>query len=263
MVYSNLGQYDKAIDAYDFAIAICPDYLSAYFSKANTLVSSELYIQAVATYKEIIFIEPDNVQAFTYIGECYEKLKLFNKASQYYLKAIDIDNTFADAWYGLGMSNFQSKIYSKSLNYFIRANELDPENPEYWFMLGKVYKKLNLFDKSCDSYNRAVELDPNDYEAWISHADILFIENKIHDAIGILNKAYQYNKEISTINYNLAAYYLYVDQSQLACEFFEKGLAIDFEEHRDMLSQYPEVSKNKAIHTLIRKYKKLSRRNEF
>lgn len=259
MVYTNLNENDKAIEAYDFAIAICPDYVSAYFSKANTLVDSEQYTEAIKTFEEIIFIEPDNVQAYTYIGECYEKLKLYNRACQYYIKAIEIDNTFADAWYGLGMSNFQSKFYSKSLNYFVRANEIDPENPEYWFMLGKVYKKLNLFDKSVDSYNRAVELDPNDYEAWISHADILFIENKVHDAIGILNKAYQYNNEIAAINYNLAAYYLHIDQSKLAYEFFEKGLAIDYEEHSELLSQYPVVSKNKTITALIKKYKKLSR----
>jgi len=259
MVYTSLDEYQKAINAYDFAIAICPDYISAYFSKANTLVNSGLYKEAIKTFEEIIFIEPDNVQAYTYIGECYEKLKLFNRAIHFYIKSIEIDKSFGDAWYGLGMSNFHLKFYSKSLNYFVRANALDPENPEYWFMLGKVYRKLNLLEKSAESYNRVVELDPNDYEAWLSHADILFLENKVYDAIQILNKAYQYNNEISTINYNLAAYYLYIDQPQLAYEFFEKGLAINFSEHSNLLSQYPLASKNKTITALIKKYKNLSR----
>ena len=43
MVYSGLEQYELAIEAYDYAIAISPDYLSAYFSKANTLVN--LWVQ--------------------------------------------------------------------------------------------------------------------------------------------------------------------------------------------------------------------------
>ncbi len=258
MVYTSLNEHEKAINAYDFAIAICPDYVSAYFSKANTLVNSGLYKEAIQSFEEIIFIEPDNVQAYTYIGECYEKLNLFNRAIHFYIKSIEIDKTFGDAWYGLGMSNYHLKFYSKCLNYFIRANILDPENPEYWFMMGKVYKKLNLLEKSAESYNRVVELDPNDYEAWLSHADIFFIEDKIHDAIKILNKAYQYNNEISTINYKLAAYYLYDNQTQLAYEYFEKGLAINFNEHIDLLSQYPIASKNKTITALIRKYNNLS-----
>jgi tetratricopeptide (TPR) repeat protein len=259
MVYTSLDEYEKAINAYDLAIAICPDYVSAYFSKANTLVNSGQYKEAIKTFEEIIFIEPDNVQAYTYIGECYEKLELFNRAIHFYIKAIEIDRTFGDAWYGLGMSNYHLKFYSKSLNYFIRANILDPENPEYWFMMGKVYRKLNLIEKSVESYNRVVELDPNDYEAWLSHADILFIENKVYEAITILNKAYQYNKDISTINYNLAAYYLYINEPQMAYEFFEKGLAINFKEHNDFLLRHPMAFRNKTIRALIRKYKNLSR----
>jgi len=258
MVYTSLEDYDKAIDAYDFAIAICPDYVSAYFSKANTFVNQGLNKEAIRTYEEIIYIEPDNVQAFTYIGECYEKLTLFRRAIYYYKKAIVIDSSFGDAWFGLGMAHFNSEEYVNCLQFFAKANEIDPENPEYWFMLGEVYKKLNILDKSIEAYNRTVELDPNDYEAWLSNADICFIENNVHEAINILSKAYQFNKDISTINYNLAAYYLYNNQPILACEFFEKGLAINYGEHSDLFDRYPIISKNEKFSQLIRKYKNIS-----
>jgi tetratricopeptide (TPR) repeat protein len=258
MVYSSLEEFDKAIEAYDFALAICPDYVSAYFSKANTLVNQGLHKEAIKAYQEIILMEPDNVQAFTYLGECYEKLDFYKRAIHYYKKSLVIDNTYCEAWFGLGMAYYQLEEYYKCLEYFVRANAIDPENPEYWYMLGEVYRKLNILDKSAEAYNRTVELDPNDYEAWLSHADICFIENKLHEAISILNKAYQYNNEISTINYNLAAYYLYNNQPQLAYKYFEKGLAINYSEHSDLLIRYPIASKNKTITQLIRKYKNLS-----
>lgn len=258
MVYTSLEMYTKAIEAYDFAIAICPDYISAYFSKANTYVNQGLNKEAIKTYEEIIFIEPDNVQAFTYIGEAYEKMNLYRRAIHYYKKALDIDITFSDAWFGMGMAFFNSEEYLKCLQYFSKANEIDPENPEYWYMLGEVYKKLNIYDKSLEAFNRTVELDPNDYEAWLSNADIYFLENRVHEAIGILSKAYIYNKDISTINYNLAAYYLYNNQPGLASEFFEKGLAINYSEHSDLLQRYPIASVNEDFSLLIRKYKNLS-----
>jgi tetratricopeptide (TPR) repeat protein len=258
MVYTSLEDHENAIEAYDFAIAICPDFISAYFSKANTYVNQNLNKEAIKTYEEIIFIEPDNVQAFTYIGESYEKLNFYRRAIHYYKKAIEIDNTFADAWFGMGMAYYHSEEFLKCLQFFTRANAIDPENPEYWYMLGEVYRKLNILDKSAEAFNRTVELDPNDYEAWISHADIFFIENKLHEAINILSKAYLYNKDISTINYNLAAYYLYNDQPMLACEFFEKGLVINYSEHNELLNRYPITSKNETFSQLIRKYKNLS-----
>ncbi len=259
MVYSTREEYDKAIDAYDFAIAICPDYVSAYFSKANTLVNSENYLAAVESYKEIISIEPDNAQAYIYVGECYDKLELHKRAIFYYRKAIAVDKNCCDAWYGLGMAYYNMEEYNNCLNYFKHANRLDPENPDYWYMLGESYRKLNILDKSAESFHRAVELDPNDYEAWLSHADIFFIENKLHEAIAILNKAYQYNNEISTINYNLAAYYLCDNQPTIALKYFEKALSINYSEHNELLDRFPIVSKNETFSQLIKKYKNLSR----
>jgi tetratricopeptide (TPR) repeat protein len=259
MVYVSLEEYEKAIEAYDYAIAICPDYISAYFSKANALVNQELYKEAIKAYEEIIYLEPDNIQAFTCIGECYEKICLFKRAIHYYKKAISIDNTFDDAWFGIGMAHFQMEEYLPSLEYFLHANAIDPENPEYWFMLGEAYKELNIPEKAVDAFNRAVELDPNDSDAWLSHAEIYFVEDNLSEAISILKKAYQFNKEVSAINYNLAAYYLYNNQPVLASEYFEKGLAINFNDHQDLLNRYPLSSNSEIFSKLIRKYKNFSK----
>lgn len=258
MVYSGLDEYEKAVEAYDYAIAICPDYVSAYFSKANTFVNLEKYYEAIDTYKQILFIEPDNMQAYSYIGECYDKLGMYRRAIYFYRKALNIDNSFGDAWYGLGMAHYNMKDYTTCIKLFKEANNTDPENPDYWYMLGETYRKLDQFDKSTESFNRAVELDPNDYEAWLSHADIFFMENNISKAISVLNKAYKYNKDVSTINYNLAAYYLYDNQPELAGKFFEKGLLINFSEYGDLFNKYPLVSNNEIFTQLIKKHRKLS-----
>ncbi|MBN1951980.1 MAG: tetratricopeptide repeat protein [Bacteroidales bacterium] len=258
MVYSSLEKFDDAIDAYEFAIAISPDYISAYFSKGNTLVNSEQYHEAIATFEQILALEPDNTQAFTYIGECYDKLNLFKRSTYYYRRALAIDETYSDAWYGLGMAYFSMDEYAHCIELFQQANSHDPENPDYWYMLGEAYRKLNILDKSAESYSRAVELDPNDYEAWLSHADIFFMEKRINEAISLLNKAYEYNKEISTINYNLAAYYLYDNNLKLAGKYFEKGLRINYSEHNEMLLRFPITTSSELFSRLIKKYKNLS-----
>ncbi len=258
MVYSSLEEHEMAIEAYDYAIAICPDYISAYFSKANTFVNLEKYYEAIESYRQILFLEPDNMQAYSYIGECYDKLGMYKRSIYFYRKALTVDNTFGDAWYGLGMSHFNMKDYATCIQLFKEANKTDPENPDYWYMLGETYRKLDQFEKSAESYNRAVELDPNDYEAWLSHADIFFMENKVSEAISLLNKAYEYNMDVSTINYNLAAYYLYDNQPQLASKYFEKGLLINFDEYGDLFDRFPLASNNEIFSQLIRKHKKLS-----
>ncbi len=255
MLYLNLERYSKAIEAFDFAIAIMPDYTSAYFSKANAYVRAGSYYEAIDVYEEIIALEFDNLQAFCYMGECYEKLGMNRRALHFYKKAREIDPGYPDAWFGMGMANCELGEYTRALECYKETIRLDPENPDYWYMLGELYRKMGKNDKSVEAFNRTVELDPNDYEAWLSHADIFFRENRLKDAIKILKKAYQYNNDISTVNYQLAAYYIYNNEPDRAYKYFEKGLLINFREHNDVFSNFPEILKNVRFNQLIHKYR--------
>jgi len=255
MLYSNMQKSVEAIDAYDYAIAINPRNISALFSKANSLVSIDKYKEAVAVFQEIIDCEPNNAQAFVYIGECYEKLAFYKRSIYYFKRAIDIDDFCADAWYGIGIANFQQENYKESLKYVKKAKNIDPENPDFWFMLGQIYRRLNNIERSAEAFNMAVELDPNDSEAWINRAELSFRDNNdLKGAIRILNKAYEFNPDISYINYQLATYYFYNNQSKLAFRHFEKGLSISYGDHFEFLSNLP-TKLTKQLNPLVSKFK--------
>lgn len=255
MVFSAMGKTDKALEAYDYATAIRPDNISALFSKANTLVNLNENERAIDTYNEIIDVDIDNVQALTYIGECYEKLEFYKRSEYYFKRAIEVDNGFADAWYGLGIAHYQQDNYSQSLKYFQMANKLDPENSDFWFMLGEVFRKLDRLEKSAEAYNRVVELDPNDFEAWVSRADLSYYDNNdVKGAIRIMQKAYEFNPEISLINYKLATYFFHDNQNKLAVQHFEKGLSINYNEHVSYLDDL-SVKAVKQITPALNKFK--------
>jgi tetratricopeptide (TPR) repeat protein len=257
LIYSGLDLTKEALNAFDYAIAIRPTNVSALFSKANVLVNENEYKEAIQTYHEIHDVEPSNVQAYTYIGECYDKLGYAKRSIFYFKRALEIDEEFSDAWYGLGIALFQQDNYEESIAYFKKAINIDPENPDFWFMLGEVYRKLDLIEKSAEAYNRTVELDPNDFEAWICRAELSYSNNHdVSGAINILKKAYQFNKDNSTINYQLATYYFHNNQSRLGCDFFEKGLKINFKEHEEFIDDISRKYIMPIVGQLVTKHEK-------
>jgi tetratricopeptide (TPR) repeat protein len=257
VLYSSLDLHEKAIDAFDFAIAIRPNNIAALFSKANTCVNWGKHNEAIKTYQEIIEFDPTNVQAYTYIGECYEKLSYFKRSIFFFKRALSFDENYADAWYGLGIATFQQDLIKESIEYFQKAIAIDPENPDFWFMLGEVFRKLEDLEKAAEAFNRAVELDPNDFEAWICRAELSFKDNNdIKGAISILKKAIEFNKDNSTINYQLATYLFRNNQSKQASHFFEKGLQINFNEHNDFIEDISEKFTNRIVGELISKHRK-------
>lgn len=257
VTYSAMNKLKKAADAFEYATAIRPTNIAAQFSKANIYVGINEHENAISAYQDILEIDESNVQAYTYIGECYEKLTHYKKAVFFFKRALAIDNQFADAWYGLGIATYQQDLLKECVQHFKKAAEIDPENPDYWFMIGEVYRKIGVIEKAAEAFNRAVELDPNDYEAWICRAELSFKDNNdVKGAISILKKAIEYNQDNSTVNYHLATYFFYNNQTKMACDFFEKGLKINYKEHDDFLEDIPQKYHSKIQQKLLSKYNK-------
>lgn len=74
VAYNKLAEYDEAINAFDFCIAIEEAFSSAYFNKANALANQEKYEEAIEVYKQTFEYEEPDAYTHYYLGECYEKL---------------------------------------------------------------------------------------------------------------------------------------------------------------------------------------------
>ncbi len=68
IIYNKLEQYEKAMEAYDYALAINSQNTFALFNKGNILSNLERYSEAIPVYHEYLENEPDSFEAMTYLG---------------------------------------------------------------------------------------------------------------------------------------------------------------------------------------------------
>lgn len=61
--HQGFGQYDQALDCYDQAVAIAPDYFSGYFHRGDFLHSRGQLSGALADFSKVLEIDPDNSEA--------------------------------------------------------------------------------------------------------------------------------------------------------------------------------------------------------
>ncbi len=255
MLYSSLNKSKKALEAYDYALAINPDYTSAYYNKAGVLINDENYAEAIMVYRELLEYEENDPQILCYIGECYEKLGRLTEAMHYFEKSLESDKNFGDGLFGISMVFFDKKRFIAAERQIHKALKVDPENSEYWFMLGEIKNAQHDINKALEAYDRTIELDPNDYEAWLAKSGIFFNPKKPSEAIEILQQAYRFNYDISSINYQLAAYYYFDNNTQKAEEYFEKGLSLNYKEYEIIFQKFPRIRDFDLFRRLILKYK--------
>jgi S1-C subfamily serine protease len=88
--YNDLGQNQNAITAFKGALRINPDYADAHIFLGHIYDKGNQYQEAIASFIEVIRVQPDFVFAYYFLGDTYTKLGQYQDAVVFYKKAIQI-----------------------------------------------------------------------------------------------------------------------------------------------------------------------------
>ena len=97
------GKYDKAIEAYQRAIQIQPNYAAAYNNLGIAWQKQGKLEQAVQIYHKTLIIRPNYPQAYNNLANTLKEQGKLQGAVQAYHKAIEINPSYIDAHKNLGI----------------------------------------------------------------------------------------------------------------------------------------------------------------
>jgi len=256
--YINAELYEKALEAFDFALAIDPAHNSTIFHSGYTHNLMGNCTEAIKVYHSLLDKDGDEADAMIhyYIGECYEKMEEFHNARLYYRKATSLNSEITDAWIGLGVCENELANPKAAIKYIVKGLELDPENSAYHCILGDIYLQEGMVEKGKASYSKALELAPEDESLRIDFAEALAEKGFYENATDVLLKAIEEMGPLASLYYRMAAM-LYLRGRNRDAEFFlEEALCSDFEKHKSFLEQFPELQNNLSVLKLVNLYSK-------
>src|SRR6266496_2891651 len=160
----NIEDYRKAVDHYDEAIRLDPQYALAYAERS---------------------------EAWTLIGDLSGQGKTaWPKAREDAEKAVAIAPTLAEAHAALGWVRcFTEWKFAEGLTELKRAKELSPANPTANDLLARVVVYLGKLDDAEKQARQAVELDPLASAPQNNLARILWYEGKLDEADAAARKS--------------------------------------------------------------------------
>lgn len=92
------GKITEALDRYDEAIRIKPDYADAYYNRGNAYARLISHQTAIENYNKAISLKPDYVQAYLARGNTHARLGNYQPAIENYNAAIQMMPDNADAY---------------------------------------------------------------------------------------------------------------------------------------------------------------------
>ena len=98
------GRAKEAIQQYERALEIWPDYPEALNNLGNLLVKEKRFGEAIKYFQEAVEIEPDYAKGYNNLGTALGQDGRANEALLQFLKAVQIDPDYIEARYNLAMS---------------------------------------------------------------------------------------------------------------------------------------------------------------
>jgi tetratricopeptide (TPR) repeat protein len=175
-IYFDAGAYEEAIDAYNKAIDLTPEFGWPYSNLALVYTYQGRYAEAIPLYQRSIdLLNSEREKAITWrnLGNNYRRLNDYDNAVTAYQMADELDPNSDEK------NNDQNDDRIES----------DPKNAHIWNELGNVYSSKGAYAEAINAYNKAMELDPEFGWAYSNLALVYTYQGKFAEAIPLYQRS--------------------------------------------------------------------------
>ncbi len=222
--YLFTGVYSAAINDFNKAIELKPEYNDAYFGRGYLKeFGLKDFEGAIIDYTKAIELEPKDAHAYMFRGKIYYNTGNLKGAIEDYAKASKFGcGVELKPLYEIAMSKFELLTEEFHIEYCAieyLSNEIIKQKniAELYFKRGKVKNKLKDYNNAITDFCLAIEQKKNDAEIYFNRG---LSKDNLEDTVGAINdysKAIELKNDYS-IAYNNRAY------SKSALKDFESAI---------------------------------------
>ena len=195
--FARLGQYSEALDSFDKAIAIKPDYADAWNGRGYALLNLGRHAEAVDSYDKGIAIKldyswmhnPDDANAWNGRGYALLNLGRHAEAVHSYDKGLAINPNDVNAWNNHGYALLNLGQHAEAVDSFDKGLAINPDDANAWNGRGYALLNLGRHAEAVDSFDKGLAINPDDANAWSSRGYALNKLSRYSDAVASCDKA--------------------------------------------------------------------------
>jgi tetratricopeptide (TPR) repeat protein len=152
-----LGEVDQAIDLYQRALKIDPNFVLARYDLAVAYRGMGEVDKAIAEYEKALKINPRFPEALSNLGGQYFRKGNVKQAEAHFRRAIEVYPNFIQALSNLGAALNKLGHSKQALPHLQKALALDPEFAVAYFNLGNAHFGVGNLDEAEEAFHTAVQ----------------------------------------------------------------------------------------------------------
>jgi predicted O-linked N-acetylglucosamine transferase (SPINDLY family) len=203
-VYHKHGNIEAAIACFKRTSELNPQLVGAdfHFNLGNRLFSQGKRNEAIESYEKAIAIKPDWAEAYGNIGSAQSQQGNLDAAIAYYQKAVALKPELEVLHFNLANSFLQQYKYEEAITNYQNTLKIKPDWPEVHANLGSCFSMLGRLEEALASYQQALVLKPDWAEVYCRMGHIQKHDKPL-EAIANFEKAIQCNPKFSEAHQQL------------------------------------------------------------
>jgi arylsulfatase A-like enzyme/Tfp pilus assembly protein PilF len=225
--YSRRREFARALDAFQRALALKPDYDLAAFNLANVYRTLDRDADAIAAYQRLLTLDPLNAQAHQKLADVLADQGKLDQAQASLNRALEIQPAMAAArntlgalrlkrndvaggereiraalalkadlklaHFNLALAAEQREDWNAAIAEYQTEIELDPKSYKAQFNLGKIYERLGKTSEQRAAYHAAIESNPAFAEGHLFLAKLSLDQGELDEAVSLARRGIALN----------------------------------------------------------------------
>jgi tetratricopeptide (TPR) repeat protein len=164
--YQGLKLYEKAIDAYLYAITIDEKFDYAYRNMGDAYIRLRKYKEAIEALERVIELAKPEDVIYEAIGHCYDRMKNYAQARFYYRKASHLHQDESKLFYKIACTYFNEGQWESCIKQLDNAMKIHRMQPEYNLLMGECKIQLESFKEAIQYFSTVVRVRPRGMAGW-------------------------------------------------------------------------------------------------
>ncbi len=200
--FQGLKLYEKAIDAYQYAIAIDEKFDYAYRNLGDAYLRIRKYKEAIEVLQKVLELTRPEDVIYEAIGHSYYKLKNYAQARFHYRKASHLNPEDSHLYYKIACTYMSEKYWESAVKNLESAMRIHRSQPEYNFAIAKCYVELNKIKEAVIYFSNFIKARPKNIKGWRELLRCLYNAGFYQEALEQI-----YNAEKNTENKPVLLFY--------------------------------------------------------
>lgn len=164
--YQGLKLYEKAIDAYQYAVTIDEKFDYAYRNMGDAYIRLRKYKEAIEVLEKVIELAKPEDVIYEAIGHCFDRLKKYAQARFHYRKASHLRQEDSKLLYKIACTYFNEGQWSSCIKQLDTAMKIHGLQPEYNLLAGECKMSLGLYKDAIQYFSNVVRIRPKNAAGW-------------------------------------------------------------------------------------------------